>query len=636
MAKFKRKKLQGLSKQESLNKIMEVVKNNQTHTDYARTITLRDDYTCFITGEGLNDKLKQFVPREDDIMFEQRGRFTKSIIPAVASKLMKPSYKLTRVQPVIEKIDWEGDAKDLEQRKEELQYNLDHYNGERGVKDYLNDKYITSNWTDPNAWELTTYDEFNPTTEKAAPYPLHIPCDEAYNFNMVNNETQWLVTRWGMKYAVADVSDPQGRKTVERDGFEYRLWTFDWVIKYVQVDPQPHESQPDGTYEDSGDQLYAKMDKERVFVVTIAEHKAGFFPGYRVGVKQDLETEGRTMVNMFHEALLLFEKIMKVGSEMDISMTLHAFLQKLAYQPPCPGVKKDKGWIRCDAGKLPDGNTCSKCNGSGFIVHKSAQDAIYLPIPRAKDEMLNIKELVTYVDLPINILEFDDKYIDKTADLIIEVVYPGQVFQANTTAKTATEVRTKYESIYDTLTPLADGLSLAYKITVRAVAVYIDFGQGLIVDFKLPKDYQFRTLNDLLEDLKLANDSNAPAFMIQEINNQIARSVYQDKPDELKKMQVKQRFAPFEGMSTDEIQFNISNKLCTVGAEALYSNSKPIFEELEADAKAKKLWFYDIEEVEQNRLMAEKIDKYVKVIEDRQVQAMPATFDFNQPNPPAA
>lgn len=629
---FKRKKVKGLTTQQSLQTIMDVVKSNTPHQDYERTKLLRDDYTTFITGEGLNERLQQFVPREDEVMFEQRSRFTKSIIPAVCAKLMKPSYKLTRVEPVIEKIDWEGDAKDLDDKKLELQYNLDNYNGSRGLKDYLNDKFITSNWTDPNSWELTTYDAFDNSIEKAAPYPIHIPCDEAYNFKMINNETQWLITRWVMKYMVSDLSDPNAKK--EKDGYEYRLWTFDNVIKYIQVDPLPYESQPEGTYFETDAGKFAKMDKERVFMVIEVEHKAGFFPGYRNGVKQDLETDGRIMVNMFHEALLLFEKIMKVGSEMDISMTLHAFLQKLAYQPPCPGIKLDRKWQRCDQGFLPDGTKCSKCNGTGFVVHKSSQDAIYLPIPRAKDEMLNIKELVTYVDIPINILDFDDKYIDKIAEAIVEVIYVSQVFQRNTTASTATEERIKYESVYDTLTPLGNGLCRAYKISVRAVAVYIDLGEGLIVEFKLPKDYQFRTLNDLLTDLKLANDSGAPAFMKQEINNQIAKSVYMDKPDELKKMQVKQRFAPFEGMGVDEIQYNITNKLCPVEAEVLYANSKAIFEKLEADAKANKLWFYDIEESEQRKLLDVVVASFVKTIEERQVVAMPPSFNFNNPNAP--
>jgi hypothetical protein len=633
---YKRKKLKGLSLDQSLEMIMDVVKNNITHQDYDRTITLRDDYTTFITGEGLNEKLLQFVPREDDIMFEQRCRFTKSIIPSVCAKLMKPSYKLTRVEPVIEKIDWEGDAKDIEDKKLELQYNLDNYNGSRNLKDYLNDKFITSNWTDPNSWELTTYDAFDNKTEKAAPYPIHIPCDEAYNFKMVNNETQWLITRWDMKYMVSDLSDPNAKKIIEKDGYEYRLWTFDFVIKYVQVDPLPFESEPEGTYFETDAGKFAKMDKERVFMVVEVEHKAGFFPGYRNGVKQDLETDGRIMVNMFHEALLLFEKILKVGSEMDISMTLHAFLQKLAYQPPCPGIKlANNRWNRCTAGELASGGKCTNCNGTGFIVHKSSQDAIYLPMPRAKEDMLNIKEMVTYVDIPINILEFDDKYIDKVAEAIVEVIYVGQVFQRNTTASTATEERIKYESVYDTLTPLGNGLCRAYKISVRAVAVYIDLGTGLIVEYKLPKDYQFRTLNDLLTDLKLANDSGAPAFMKQEINNQIAKSVYMDKPDELKRMMVKQRFAPFEGMGVDEIQYNITNKLCPVEAEVLYANSKAIFEKLESDAKANKLWFYDIEESEQRKLLDAVVASFVKIIEDRQVVAMPADFNFNQPNPPA-
>lgn len=632
VVQYKRKKLVGLTLDESNYILNDTVKNSKRHKDYDRTVMLAKDYRAYITGDGLDAKLKQFAQRESDIMFAQRKTLTKAILPAVASKLMKPAYKISSVTPSINIIDWDGNDKSIDEMRAEVEFNIANYDGANSVDTYMRDYFIAANYIDPNSWTLTTYDAFDSLVEKAAPYPIQVSAEEAINFNKVNNTTQWLISRWPIDYIVPD-GDPT--KTRTNKGFEYRLWTFDYIVKLVQVDSRYGEGYADGSMWDSVGAdgaltKYTKIDKHQVFIRHEVEHNAGFVPGSVNGCRRDVLTEGRTMVNMFHEAVCYFEKTLKVVSEMDITMTLHAFLQKIAYQPRCQGMRKQdgRGRIPCDGGKLPDGSTCGTCNGTGFIVHTTAQDAIYLGIPSDKEDMFDLDKLVKYVDVPIAILEFQDKYIDKIVDSIITSVYNSSTFVKDTIVATATEKQIDYQNIYDTLRPLADGYALQRCIIVRSIATYIDYGDGLIVDYKFPKDLQFKGVNDLLADLKLANESNAPSFMKRAIVTDLAKNIFSDQVGEYQKLQIQDRYNPFTGKSQDEILFIISNKKCPIEDEVLYLNINRVFDMAENSPELQRsgLWFYDLSPDRQDAIIKAVIAEIAEQVEARNVQTVTPDF----------
>ena len=60
-----------------------LIQSGTTHQDYKRTVDHARDYLAFISGEGIDDMLKKFVPRQSDVMIEQRKQLTQAITPAV-------------------------------------------------------------------------------------------------------------------------------------------------------------------------------------------------------------------------------------------------------------------------------------------------------------------------------------------------------------------------------------------------------------------------------------------------------------------------------------------------------------------------------------------------------------------------
>lgn len=623
-----RKPFVSLNLKQALTQLSDDIKENKTHRDFKRVTELATLYSKYITGIGCDTLLRQFVQRETEEMFKQRVELTEPITPAVASTLMTPWYKIPRVQPVVMKIDFD-DATEDDERVAELKDYGEHYFGEQSVDEYLGQRYIDLNGTDPNAFMMTSFEKFDANIEKANPYPVEISSAEAINFQYKNNELLWLEIKRESEYLKLD-SVASGKKTYEK-GHTYQIWTFRQAIQFTQVDINTLKTMPENKLivipQQGGESLsYWAVDKQRLFLVDVFDHKAGMVPAYRVGVKPDLSTSSRTFVNLFHAALPYFKKTIKTVSEMDLTMALHAFLQKISYQPKCPGTKQDP----CTLGKLPDGRTnCPICKGTGLIVITSTQDFITMVLPKDPDKMMDLSKLVHYVAMDISTPKFQDEYIDKLERKAIKAVYNSETLVNDSIAKTAMEKFIDLDSVYDALQPLATGYSKAWRKTYMYIAVFTDNAKGLILEHKMAKDFKFKSKTALLNELKLAVDSGAPASVKQEIQNDIVTSYFIDRGDELKKLQVKQMFNPGEGKSESEIQYIISNNLWRRFDQVLYAEFKSIFQELEADQRKADplIWFYDLAQDLQREKLKAKVQEFITLIDAEKPAPLPG-FGF--------
>lgn len=89
-------KIMALSLEEGLQLIRKTIIKQLRHIDYKRVNDLAMDYTTFTTGEGVERKLKQFVIREDDKLFEQRKQLTQITTPDTCFSLLTPMFKVGR------------------------------------------------------------------------------------------------------------------------------------------------------------------------------------------------------------------------------------------------------------------------------------------------------------------------------------------------------------------------------------------------------------------------------------------------------------------------------------------------------------------------------------------------------------
>src|SRR3990170_771748 len=117
-----------MDKVKGLEVLIEVVKSNKTHQDYERVTDLASKYFKLVTGNGIEELLQKIITRESDEEFKQRTDITKSVCPAILNSTKLPFQKAARKQPIVRKIEFEGDS---EAKKQELEDFIGKYWGEK-------------------------------------------------------------------------------------------------------------------------------------------------------------------------------------------------------------------------------------------------------------------------------------------------------------------------------------------------------------------------------------------------------------------------------------------------------------------------------------------------------------------------
>lgn len=591
-----------------------LITTGEKHEHYDRVVKFAKEYEAHITGEGIEDYLKRYTIRESEEMFKQRLALTNSINPAVTNSLMKPFYKISRNNSVIKKFDFKDNA-----LNERVTVMLNDFNGDKvdntnGLDMWLNTRFVELTGADPNAFVVLEWDAVN-LTETIKPRPFEVSAAEAFNFEYKGQELQWL-------HVCAEITFNKkvGGKTKATKGKKWTYYGQGWTICYEQVDelflkeigfvPAPSQ----------------KIEKigGTTYLLTPYETKLDYVPAFRVGYLRDTKTKGKSYLNPFNPAMPYLRKALKVTSELDITMTAHAFPQKMQYVQKCEGVSATEP---CDNGKCPTLNNapCKACNGTGFRTVTTAQEAIYLPMPESKDEFLPLNDMLVYKSPPIDLVKFQQEYVQSLKQDTHLAVYNSNMFLAADPqfAKTATEIDSNMDGIYDAIEPYSEKFSKVWKFIVYTCAALGGFNlksdkYELIHAF--PADPKLKTLTLLLADLKTVNDSDAPSFTRDVINNDIAEIIYNGDDEGLKQYKVKHRFYPFNGKSSEEIALIMASTTVAERTKILYSNFEAIFTDLERENKG----FYDFDENKQWKLLEAKIEEYKEEISSTQ----PVPIDF--------
>lgn len=539
------------------------IEENLFHVDYERVVALAQLYKILATGDNIEPLLQRFIRREDEDMFEQRVRLTKIITPSVLNSIRMPFNKVTRNKKVIKKLDLKNDALNKSVDKMIVDFYGDEADN-KGLDHWLRTRFVKLSFLDPNAFLVIEFDPFDYRYAKPSPRPFEVTSEEAINFKYKNkSDLEWLLVRQPLKFT---------EKKKLKDGFKYTLYEKDYTIVMVRVGVD---------YIPMSGEVIVKFNKDKEwYVQKVYEPKIGFCPAIRIGYVEDDMTDCRTYVSPYHCAMPYFMKSIKTVSEMDLSMSLHVFPQKMQYVKMCSGHNGKKCHDGCDT----NGDACQTCGGRGFEVHTSAQDALYFPLPKEKEDMLPLNDLLVYKSPPIDLLTFLDGYIDKLELKSHRTIFNSDMYVSpnNQIAKTATEKNMEMESIYDTLGDFATRLSSVYVFSVWAFVKLAD-GDPAKGEIKhsFPADLKMETVATLLEKMKSANDSKAPGFVRDAINVDLAEAMYVDDETSLLRFKTKRLFYPFNGKTEEETTMLLNGQLVSEFDKILYANYEKIFNLLE-------------------------------------------------------
>ena len=598
---------------EKLTKFKKKKSSNKKHADYQRTVDLAKEYKAHVSGVGIDDYLKRFAKREDEEMFEQRKRLTNSISQSVASSLQKPFYKVARNKNVKKKFTLKGDKN----REEIVQKMISGFYGTnelntKGLDFWLKNRFIELTFTDPNAFVVIEW-EAKPENVPLEPYPYEVNSIDAYDYTYKHGVLNELFTRQSETIIYLDKDGAEKEKVVDA----FTLYEIGSSLKVVEYCPKYFEAK--GIVIDETRQV-TFVENEIHFIATYNETNLDFIPAFRVGYIRDTATDGRTFVNPFESAMPYFRKALKAVSELDLSITLHTFPQKLQYVTKCKG----KGTKKCNNGMVSGTQTvCSECKGSGLQIHTSGQDTIYFPLPDTPDEMFDLDKILVYKQPPIDLIKFQDDYVRNLKKDAHLSVYNSNMFLAEDPqfAKTATEVNTNTQGIFDTLFPYTEKFSEVWK---TAVKVFVRLS-GFLTDFELihifPTDLEIKTVAVLMAELKLANESEAPSYFRDAILEEIANQVYEGDELGREKHFTRHKFFPFSGKTETEIQFLMASPYVSNFTKVLYANFEAIFTDIEKAVPN----FYKLN----YNLQWEKLNEFVKpYLEEINSQNEPLRIDF--------
>lgn len=639
-----------ISLPEGLIIFTDTINNNLTHQDYARVIQIMKDYTAYLTGDGIASKLIQFTPREPADLFAQRIRLTQVTTPDIVGGCMKPMYKVGRTPAQIH-FEWKDKTKNEEYKKALIQAAKNFY-GETSVDEYLTYRMPELDTTDPNSFivvEFTTekggfVDPKDPKT-KAQPYPFEVNSCEAINYIYKNNTLQWLICKNEISLYDKNGKEVEGQKfimytdqnsivgtQIHKDNVDAFVNQYNPVIlTEITADT---EFKPGVVYLYNTTSEKTKSQR-RIFSIQVFEHKIGFVPARRVGIIRDLLTRGRTCVPLIHAAQAYLEKSIKTVSEFDITNCLHTFPQKIAYVDKCPGYTEEKDGTQhttpCLRGVGPMGHKCKECQGSGIKIHKTAADLIGVPMPKDPKDMANLENMLVYKYPPTEILEFQKKLaLYEWRYFAQKAVWNSEVFTEEDFA-TATKAKIDLDSVYDTLQPFAGNYSGMWKHIMKCIAILRDIGKDMEVVHDYPKDFKMKPYSELLNDYKIANENGAPSYIKKALTHDISMKLYVDQPEELVKINTKEKYFPFNGKTETEINYIIANDLTSQYAKILYANFDNIFSDIEYDisktnTEDNRVDFYHMTEEEQRKLIEAKVSEYMAELEETDISKTAVAF----------
>lgn len=637
---------------DALNLVKRLINSGETHPDYQRTVDLSDTYRIYITGKGISKKLIQFVQREDAALFAQRMLLTKSVTPAVASSIRQPFNKVTRNDRIKKKIRIENKTRELIVNEMIEKFYGAARKKNRGLDYWLKTRFVEMGFVDPNAWVVVEWDAPENLAQTVTPRPFEVSAAQAVNFFISNDEVKWLFVCQGIKYnsstpagtggtGTANATTPlnpagAGIEPTKKDGTRWTLYDEDVTVVYEEVDPAYLKAS--GYVLKAGEE-YAVI-KDKTYLVRTFFPNIGYVPAFRIGYKRDEETNGRTFVNPWHDGLCYFDKSLKTVSELDLTMTLHAFPQKIQYVQKCKGQPAGEGQPRraCNQGIIQGTNqVCPICKGHGYKIHTTAQDAILLPMPDDPKEMVDLEGLLVYKAPPTELVKMQNEYVLQLERQAHQAVFNSQVFVKKagggmTESTTATEADFNMQSVYDALEPFTEKMSEIWRemVTIFGVIAGEDV-KNIDVSHDFPADYKLKTSDILLGERKTASESGAPPFFIETLDDDLATIVYQGDDLGLAKYKVKRRYFPFTGKNEDEVALLLASEHVPKAPKVLYANFDLIFREIEAENAG----FYLMNDLNKQReIVAEKVQEWIDRLDEETPQAMAPAFRPGGSNEP--
>lgn len=551
---------------EVVERVVGLITEDQYHKDYNRTVELSKDYHKIITTEGLKEDLKVTKPvTETQEMFELRCEITHFTTKSVSSNIKRVFYEVGKSDNLQKKVSFDDD-KD-EEKKQLLEERLKVFAGNKSASSYLGIDLVDLVFEDPNAFVVVAFDKFDPNTQKAEPYPTIYYSKEVQDYQFNNNILQYLL----IKKSVTRLTQDGTAKDVER----YMLFGKDFN---VFIEELPDESAPNTSdnaiKKDNQDMIISFNARGNVYELEYKQHDTGFVTAFRSGYETDPLTKHRTCLGPLDPAMPYFMKSIKVGSELDITITKHAHPKEYRY-------------VSSGRGNKSIADIAKDINDPDGSAPKSALEVSELPLPPgtlSEQDLADLSKLAYTHHIPVEFVKWLSEYVEGLEAKCKKAVFNSDTFERDSTVKTATEKTLERYAVNATLQPFGNKFSESFKFIAKSVAEQMDLGsKELSIVHIFNGDFKTVTLEELIDQYKLLHEADAPSEIKDKVSDEIVEKQFKDDPYGLRKINVKADHNPMRGKSKEEIMFLLASNLVTPESKALYANLEEIFSQIEME-----------------------------------------------------
>lgn len=563
--------------------VQDAIINKTVHIDYNYTVEYADRNKRWITGANISVDLLQFVPRENAEAFNQRCNLTETVTKPLIGSVMKPFKKVIKSNRIIKKIKPDASTGGTIEAVQAIQNKFDRFYGsddyDSGLDYWLKTRFFELSKSDPNAFVMIEFEPDELDNGQLKPYPFEVSSEMAINFDIENNNLDWLLCRQTISY-FADAD-----KKAATNGYRFTIYCDKFSIVYHQTSTNQIAAQQNKI--EGAEYITVGDGNKAAFWVMQYENLFGDVPGFRVGYMRDLNTNSRTYLVPFDDASPYIKKSIQTVSQLDITTATNVFPKEYAYVTNCPGTVSDAESLAgmtsyCNKGRTRNGEVCSLCKGTGAYVHKSGQDIVTIPLPDDKNEMYDLRSMRATFSPPVELLTYMTGIVDSYETKIHKAVFNTTVMiDKLVSAKTATEADYDFDSVYDTLNEFAEKLKSVW-LTIAKFCAYITRTEDKVLFIYVnPSDWKLKTLTALYNERKAINESGAPSFSKLVVDDDIASIKLQDDTEALLAYEVKKKFFPFPGKTTDEVAAAMLQNYTPQSLKVLFQQFDYIFMQAE-------------------------------------------------------
>lgn len=588
-----------------LEKLLENIQYQLRHSNYERSVEIRDFSYQMSTGLDQSKELTRYRRFEADDLKKQRERLTNTLTKYALSRPRKYLKWVERIDGMRLSVE----AADT-QKLAELQGFFQSFLPGQTMDEWVMRAADRYGMTDPNAWAVCERQNIVEAgqTVSVRPYAFIFPSVDALNFEHdVFGNVAWFIGRTSTIEHI--VSSGVRRERVLEN---YYLYAPGFAARARERGEKTQIE--DGEFETTL-QIFPPiggLPVQRQFFVKIVENGTVETPAMPLGCYVDEATNSNTtFVPWFYPAEHLLKDLIRYKSTEDVVLTTHAYPKRWEFERECT-FHDERG--QCEGGYMGGGNDvsdmCPVCKGTGFPANFTTEQAsVKLILPSdsdSQDKLLDLSKLSFVEQVQIELLTHMGTKVEETERKIMAAIFDTGLYQKPTDSKTrtATEVRGELDGISDVLRPYTKLISRGIEFFYRIGAQYLEF--ELKVSHSYPEDLSIATLANEVAVLNEMNDSGVGFEAISAQKGRVLEKVFEGQPMERERAAAKRKHEPFAGHSIESVAMIVAGRDQSDPDRVLWENFENIFLEIfDEDEKFHLRTFAD-----QKARVAEKVEVF--------------------------